>query len=265
MLDYAELVHRCRILLTRPDIVTTLRREIGWSSWTSIKTPTPPRCGCCRSSRVTAGMSSSWGSRPVDLCLSRRRARGDLGLPERFRTREGAPAPVLALNRTRRFGSVLLAASRNVVSRLGIPRSLPAEVFQAFRYPTADPQIPKGKVEVFTCSSGGAEAEHIAEILRSAHLRENLAWTDMAVLVRAGRTMIPGLTRALVAAGVPVEVAGDEIPLAADPAVRPLLLALQVAARGCAPPARRHSCCSPHPRWAWTACHAPTGTRPQRR
>ena len=59
----------------------------------------------------------------------------------------------------------------------------------------------------------------------------------MAVLVRAGRTMIPTLTRALVAAGVPVEVAGDEIPLAADPAVRPLLLALQVAARGCAPTA----------------------------
>ena len=46
--------------------------------------------------------------------------------------------------------------------------------------------------------------------------------------------MIPGLTGALAAAGVPVEVAGDEIPLAANPAVRPLLLALQVAARGCA-------------------------------
>ena len=118
-----------------------------------------------------------------------------------------------------------------------MPRSLPAEVFAAFRHPTADPERPKGKVEIFTCSSAGAEAEHIAEILRSAHLRDDLAWTEMAVLVRSGRTMIPGLTRALVAAGVPVEVAGDEIPLAADPAVRPLLLALQVAARGCAPTA----------------------------
>ena len=34
------------------------------------------------------------------------------------------------------------------------------------------------------------------------------------------------------AAGVPIEVAGDEIPLAADPATHPLLLALQVAGRG---------------------------------
>ena len=47
-------------------------------------------------------------------------------------------------------------------------------------------------MEIFTCSSAGAEAEHIADILRSAHLRDNLAWTAMAVLVRAGRTMIPG-------------------------------------------------------------------------
>ena len=54
----------------------------------------------------------------------------------------------------------------------------------------------------------------------------------MAVLVRSGRAMIPALSRALSAAGVPVEVAGDEIPLAIDPAVSPLLLGLQVAARG---------------------------------
>src|SRR4030095_1891245 len=162
-------------------------------------------------------------------------ARGILDFPERFRTRHGAPAAIMALNRTRRFGSVLVAPARSVASRLGMPRSLPTEVFAAFRHPTADPERPRGKVEVYTCSSAGAEAEHIAEILRSAHLRDNLAWTNMAVLVRSGRTMIPGLTRALVAAGVPVEVAGDEIPLAADPAVRPLLLALQVAARGRTP------------------------------
>ena len=52
---------------------------------------------------------------------------------------------------------------------------------------------------------------------------------------RAGST-IPALTRALVAAGVPVEVAGDEIPLATDPAVRPLLL----GAAGGQPERREH-------------------------
>ena len=84
---------------------------------------------------------------------------------------------------------------------------------------------------MITCTTAGAEAEHIAEILRGAHLRDGLGWDEMAVLVRSGRATIPGLTRALMAAGVPVEVAGDEIPLAADPAVRPLLLGLQIASR----------------------------------
>src|SRR5688572_6265874 len=236
VLDYAELVHRCRILLTRPEIVAVLRREIGSVFVDEYQDTDPSQV---RLLQVVAGDGRDVivvGDPDQSIYAFRgAEARAILDFPERFRTREGAPAPVLALNRTRRFGTVLLAASRSVASRLGMPRSLPAEVFQAFRYPMADPELPKGKVEIFTFGSAGAEAEHIAEILRSAHLRDNLAWTDMAVLVRAGRAMIPGLTRALVAAGVPVEVAGDEIPLAADPAVRPLLLALQVAARGCVP------------------------------
>ena len=49
----------------------------------------------------------------------------------------------------------------------------------------------------------------------------------MAVLVRSGRTSIPPLRRALGAAGVPVEVASDEVPLVRDPAVLPLLDALR--------------------------------------
>jgi superfamily I DNA/RNA helicase/RecB family exonuclease len=238
VLDYAELVHRCRIILARPETATTLRNEISCVFVDEYQDTDPSQV---RLLQVVAGDGRDVvvvGDPDQSIYAFRgAEARGILDFPERFRTRQGAPAPILALNRTRRFGSVLLAASRSVASRLGMPRSLPAEVFAAFRHPTADPERPKGKVEIFTYRSAGAEAEHIAEILRSAHLRDSLAWTDMAVLVRSGRTMIPGLTRALVAAGVPVEVAGDEIPLAADPAVRPLLLALQVAARGCAPTA----------------------------
>jgi superfamily I DNA/RNA helicase/RecB family exonuclease len=238
VLDYAELVHRCRILLTKPEIVATLRREIGCVFVDEYQDTDPSQV---RLLQVIGGDGREVivvGDPDQSIYAFRgAEARGILDFPELFRTREGAPAPVLALNRTRRFGSALLTASRRIVSRLGLPRSLPADVFEAFRHPAADPELAKGKVEIFTCSSAGAEAEHIADILRSAHLRNSLAWSEMAVLVRAGRAMIPGLTRALAAAGVPVEVAGDEIPLAADPAVRPLLLALQVAARGCRPTA----------------------------
>ena len=54
----------------------------------------------------------------------------------------------------------------------------------------------------------------------------------MAVLVRSGRDQIPPIVRSLTQHGVPVEVAGDEIGLGADPAVQPLLTALRVATAG---------------------------------
>ena len=52
-----------------------------------------------------------------------------------------------------------------------------------------------------------------------------MPWAGMAVLVRSGRASIPPLRRALAAAGVPVEVAGDDTPLVREPAVVPLLVA----------------------------------------
>ena len=66
-----------------------------------------------------------------------------------------------------------------------------------------------------------AEAEHLADLLRRAHLEDGIAWHDMAVLVRSGPDSIPPLRRALAAAGVPVEVASDELPLVREPAVLP--------------------------------------------
>ncbi|WP_375432305.1 ATP-dependent helicase [uncultured Friedmanniella sp.] len=233
VLDYAELVHRCRILLADPDIVTTLRREIGAVFVDEYQDTDPAQVRLLQT--IAGGGADVVVVGDPDQSIYAFRgaeARGILDFPDLFRTAAGDRAPVLALGRTRRFGTAMLAASRSVAARLGIPRSLPPEVFATFRHPVADPALPRGKVEVLTCTSAGAETEHIAEILRSAHLRDGVPWDQMAVLVRAGRSTIPPLSRALVAAGVPVEVAGDEIPLAGDPAVRPLLLALRVATRG---------------------------------
>ena len=84
-----------------------------------------------------------------------------------------------------------------------------------------------GRVEVLTFDTERAEAEHLADLLRRAHLEDGVAWSDMAVLVRSGRTSIPALRRALAAAGVPVEVASDDTPLVQEPAVRSLVDALR--------------------------------------
>jgi ATP-dependent exoDNAse (exonuclease V) beta subunit len=51
----------------------------------------------------------------------------------------------------------------------------------------------------------------------------------MAVLVRSAQRQVPLLRRALTAAGVPVAVAGDELPLPDEPGTRPLLTLLRCA------------------------------------
>ena len=53
----------------------------------------------------------------------------------------------------------------------------------------------------------------------------------MAVLSRSARRTLPVLRRALLAAGVPIAAPPDELPLARQSAVVPLLLVLRYAAR----------------------------------
>lgn len=80
-------------------------------------------------------------------------------------------------------------------------------------------------VEVHLLRSPAQEAADVAHVLRAAHLHDGLAWHEMAVVVRGG-DRVAELRRALVAARVPVQVAGSDVPLRAEPAVRPLLTAL---------------------------------------
>ncbi len=233
VVDYAELVHRSRILLADPEIAQRLRGEIDEVFVDEYQDTDPAQV---RLLQVIAGGGRNLvvvGDPDQSVYAFRgAEVRGILEFADRFRTTGGAPAPVLALGETRRFGRALLAASRRIATRLALPGSLPAEIRDTFRSPHSAPGLPYGRVEAYTYDSAGAEADQIAELLRAAHLRDGVAWDAMAVLVRSGRAMIPALSRALSAAGVPVEVAGDEIPLAIDPAVSPLLLGLQVAARG---------------------------------
>jgi len=153
--------------------------------------------------------------------------RGILDFPDQFRSTSGERAAVVALRTTRRFGPRLLLASQRVASRLALPGSIPDAAKEAFLDPVAESVHGDGRVVVRTFDTERAEAEHLADLLRRAHLEDGIAWSDMAVLVRSGRTTIPSLRRALGAAGVPVEVASDEVPLVRDPAVLPLLDAVR--------------------------------------
>jgi RecB family exonuclease len=87
-----------------------------------------------------------------------------------------------------------------------------------------------GLVQVRVFGSAAQEAAWIADGLRRAHLHDGVPWSEMAVLARSARRALPTLRRALLAAGVPIAAPPDELPLARQPAVVPLLMVLRYAA-----------------------------------
>lgn len=151
--------------------------------------------------------------------------RGILDFPRDFPHADGSRAPVVVLGNTRRYGPRIAVAAQRVASRLSLAGSIDAQSRAAFLSP--EPSDVPGRVEVCTFDTDRAEAERVADLLRRAHLEDGVPWERMAVLVRSGRSTLPPLRRSLAAAGVPVEVAGDDLPLVRDPAVLPLLDALR--------------------------------------
>jgi superfamily I DNA/RNA helicase/RecB family exonuclease len=166
---------------------------------------------------------SIYGFRGADV-------RGILQFPTMFPRSGGARADVVVLRTTRRFGPRLLEASRRIAGRIGLPGTIGEADQRAFLEPVAAGDHGPGRAQVLTFDTARAETEGLADLLRRAHLEDGVGWSDMAVLVRSGRTTIPGLRRSLLAAGVPVEVAADETPLVREPAVLPLLDALHAVA-----------------------------------
>lgn len=90
-----------------------------------------------------------------------------------------------------------------------------------------EPAVGAG-VHAAVLPSSSQEAAYIARALRELHLFEDVPWSDIAVVVR-GHHQLTRLRRALSHAGVPVKMAGAEVPLREEPVVRALLTALDVA------------------------------------
>jgi superfamily I DNA/RNA helicase/RecB family exonuclease len=150
--------------------------------------------------------------------------------PDRFRAPDGSPAAVVALRTCRRSGTVLLAGSRRVAARLPLALGQQdAAASREHRQLAAPAGTAPGSIRIMTAASASQEAALIADTLRRAHLLDGVPWSAMAVLVRSATRQAPALQRALASAGVPVDVAGDELPLTAEPGTRPLLQLLSCA------------------------------------
>lgn len=75
--------------------------------------------------------------------------------------------------------------------------------------------------------SAAKEATAIADMMRRAHLYDDVPWSSMAVIVRSVPRAMAPLRRALRSAGVPVMTPASEIPLARQRSVAAILLALR--------------------------------------
>lgn len=229
VLDYAELVYRARVLLADPRIRDQVRRNAQTVLVDEYQDIDLSQAGLLRQLVPVGGDLIVMGDPDQSIDEFRgARPRAILDFPKQFRTVDGQPAPVVTLSTSCRLGSVLVAATRRIADRLALPRPLPEPIREGFRHLEPDPNQPPGVVEVLTYTDPAAQADQIADLLRRAHLCDGLAWTEMAVVVRSGN-LISSLTRSLLTAGVPVEVAGDEIAFGTCGAVKPLLLALEVA------------------------------------
>jgi superfamily I DNA/RNA helicase/RecB family exonuclease len=126
---------------------------------------------------------------------------------------------------------------RDAVARVvaGLPGAGPGRTRTA---PPEDPDDPadpadpddEGRLTVDVYATAGRQAAAVADRLRRAHLTDGVPWSRMAVIVRSVSGSLPPLRRALLAAGVPLAVPADDTPLAALPAVAPLLTVLRCAA-----------------------------------
>ncbi|MFE0922022.1 ATP-dependent helicase [Streptomyces nigra] len=243
VLDYAELVHRAVLLAQRPDAAEALAARYDAVYVDEYQDTDPAQVRLLRALAGGGRTLVAFGDPDQSIYTFRGAdVNGILEFPHAFPRADGRPAPVEVLRVSRRSGAALLAATRLLTRRMPLTR-LPADKVRAHRELT--PVREGGRVEVFTYPTAGTELDNIADILRRAHLEDGVPWSDMAVLVRAGSRTIPTVRRALTAAGVPLDIDGDDLPLRHEPSVAPLLTALRAVATAEAGPSDRQEHGSP--------------------
>ncbi|WP_171115486.1 MULTISPECIES: ATP-dependent DNA helicase [Streptomyces] len=228
VLDYAELVHRAVLLARRPEVAAQLAARYDAVFVDEYQDTDPAQVRLLHALAGDGRTLVAFGDPDQSIYAFRGAdVNGILDFPRAFPRADGRPAPVEVLRTSRRSAAALLTATRLLTQRMPLTR-LPADKVRAHR--ELAPIRDGGRVEVYTYPTPGTELDNIADILRRAHLEDGVPWGEMAVLVRAGSRTIPTVRRALTAAGVPLDIDGDDVPLRHEAAVAPLLTALRAVA-----------------------------------
>lgn len=135
--------------------------------------------------------------------------------------------PAVVLTQSQRCGEAVARAVNGIAARLPVLDGV-CDIGGA----PGRPDAPQTGVAVRIAATAHAEAALVADALRRAHLVDGVPWSEMAVVVRSMAQSGTAISRALAAAGVPVEQSAPLGALAHHPAVAALLTVLDATADG---------------------------------
>ena len=84
-------------------------------------------------------------------------------------------------------------------------------------------------INIAKLGSNGDCANYIAHAFRTAHLRDGVAWSQMAVILRAPGSAVSALQRAFALNNIPIEIDASALALGDNPAIKPILTVAQIA------------------------------------
>ena len=159
VLDYAELVHRCRILLADPEIVgRRCAREIDWVFVDEYQDTDPAQVRLLQAIAGDGRDVVVVGDPDQSIYAFRgAEARGILDFPDRFRTADGAPAPV---RRPGHDPTVRAGAAGGQPQRRRPARAAAGAAGRGVRRRSGEPAAgagpgPRVGARSFTCTSAG--------------------------------------------------------------------------------------------------------------
>lgn len=212
-LDYAELIHRARLLITQPEAARSLSARFEAVYADDVQEQDPAQALFLGDLALVGLRLRAFGDPHQRISAFRGATAEALSLLERLpdaRRRELQEGFRMSASITRAVGSL-----QNRLTAVGAP-PLPQSTTEE-----------RGRLRVQILDDGSQELAHVAAQIRAAHHREGVAWHEMAIVVRTGRAQLLPVVRAMTSFGIPVEVTGDELPIAEQHSVRSLLEALR--------------------------------------
>ena len=104
-----------------------------------------------------------------------------------------------------------------------------------FRNPGKPIQSPEAvndtasRINVAKLASQSDCANYIAHAFRTAHLRDGIAWSQMAVILRSPGAGVSAISRAFALNNIPIQIDSDAQALGENPAIKPILTIAQIA------------------------------------